>query len=319
MRAVVVEQFGPPSVARIAEVPVPPVGPGQVRVAVASAAINPVDLVTRRGALHEAGLHDAAPVRLGWDVAGTVTAVGAGVRRLREGQRVIGLSDRLSAPSKTHADQVLLDETAVAAVDEHADLISFGALPLAGLTAWQALDLAHVGAGSTLLVTGAAGRVGSTALQLALLRGANVLGAGRTGHRPLVEATGATFVDAAGLAEHVRDVVPGGVDAAIDAAALGAASLDAVRSGGRHVSLVVTESPAPLRGVASSSLAVRADWQQLALVSHLASTGALRLPQVTTIGLDDAVAAYAQAEKADGARYVLVPEAVASSMDAAPL
>ena len=289
------------------EVPVPPVGPGQVLVAVAAAAVNPVDLVTRQGALHQAGLHGGAPVRLGWDVAGTVTAVGAGVRRLRPGQPVIGLSDRLSAPSKAHAEQVLLDETAAAAVDDRAELTRFGALPLAALTAWQALDRARVRPGETLLVTGAGGSVGSMAVQLALLRGAAVVGTGRARHRKLVEDTGASFVGTEGLADQVRDVFPGGVDAAIDAAVLGAPSLDAVRPGGRHVSLVVTERPAPLREITSTSLAVRADWQQLALISHLASSGALRLPDVTPIGLGEAATAYARAEGATGARYVLVP------------
>jgi NADPH2:quinone reductase len=310
VRAVVVEQFGPPHVAKVRDVPVPAVGPGQVLIEVAAAAVDPVDLVTRRGLLLEAGLHGPGPVRLGWDVAGTVTAAGPGVRRLRPGQRVVGLSDRLSAPSKTHAEVVLLDETAAAAVDERADLIRLSTLPLAGLTAWQALDRAQVRAGDTLLVTGAAGAVGSLATQLARVRGATVLGAGRAGHRAEIEAAGATFVAVDGLAENVRALVPGGVDAAVDTSVLGAASLDAVRDQGRHVSLVVTDRPAPLRDVTSTSLAVRADWQQLVLLTHLASTGVLRLPEVTTIGLEDAATAYARAEGGGGRRYVLVPEPV---------
>ena len=130
-----------------------------------STAVNPVDAVTQAGLLRQAGLHDEGAVRLGWDVYGHVEAIGAGVRRLRVGQPVIGLSDRLAAPSKTQAEQVVLDEAAVASAPAELDRQIAATLPLAGCTAWQALDRLNLRTGQSILVTGAAGAVGALAVE----------------------------------------------------------------------------------------------------------------------------------------------------------
>ncbi len=289
MRAVVADTFGGPEVLRVAEVDVPEPGPLQVRIAVDAAAVNPVDVVTRAGILNDAGLHEGLPLRFGWDVIGRVDAVGPGVRRLRVGQTVVGLSDRLSAPSKTHADRVVLDESAVAAAPPDLPVPVGAALPLAGLTAVQALDLLDLAAGQSLLVTGAGGAVGSVAMQLARLRGLRVVAAGRSADAAAALALGAdAFVDAArDLPEAVRRLVPGGVDGALDAAGLATASLDAVRTGGAHLSLNVLARPAPLRHIRSESLAVAADWEQLTVLAMLAATGVLEVAVVEELGIDD--------------------------------
>lgn len=277
MLAAFVERFGGPEVLQVAEVPVPEPGVGQVRITVLSAAVNPVDVATRAGVLHTAGLHGQAPVRLGWDVFGRIDTVGGEVHRLRVGQLVIGLSDRLAASTKTHADQVVLDEAAVAAVPAELDPVVGATLPLAGLTAWQALDLLDLRAGQTLLITGAAGAVGGLAVQLARLRGLQVIAAGRPSQEQTVSRLGAPhFVHVApDLATRIRGCVPGGVDGSLDAAGLYNPSLDAVRNGGSHVSLAVQDRPAPLRAVRSHSLAVSADWQQLTVLAGLAASVAL--------------------------------------------
>ncbi len=289
MRAVVADGYGGPEVLRLAEVDVPDPGPAQVRIEVDAAAVNPVDVVTRAGILHRAGLHDGLPLRFGWDVIGRVVAVGADVRRLREGQRVIGLSDRLSASSKTHADLVVLDENAVAAIPADLPTAAGAGLPLAGLTATQALDILDLTAGNSLLVTGAGGAVGSIAVQLARLRGLRVVAVGRPSDESPATARGAdVFVESGShLGDTVRAVVPGGVDGAVDAAGLGIAALDAVRTGGGHVSLNVLVRPAPLRGVRSVSLAVAADWEQLTVLGMLATTGALTVAVAEELALDD--------------------------------
>ena len=294
MRAVVAETFGGPEVLQVAELDVPQPAPLQVRIAVDAAAVNPVDVVTRAGILHDAGLHDAGlheglPLRFGWDVIGRVDAVGAGVRRLRVGQSVIGLSDRLSARSKTHADCVVLDESAVAAAPPDLPVPVGAALPLAGLTAVQVLNMLGLVAGQSLLVTGAAGAVGSLAVQLARLRGLRVVAAGRSADATTALGLGADeFVDAArDMPEAVRRLVPGGVDGALDAAGLATASLDAVRTGGAHLSLNVLTRPAPLRHIRSASLAVAADWEQLTVLAMLAATGVLQVAVVEELGLGD--------------------------------
>lgn len=289
-----VERFGGPENLRVAEVDTPELGDHQVRVAVAAAAVNPVDVATRAGVLRRAGLHDRLPVRLGWDVYGRVEAVGSGVRRLREGLAVIGLSDQLSAPSKAQADWVVLDEGAVAAVPAELDAAVGSCLPLAGSTALQALDRLDLRAGQTVLITGAGGAVGGLGVQLAAIQGLRVVAAGRPADEDLARRYGAEwFVQACpDLADRVRERLPGGVDGAVDAAGLGTASLDAVRRRGAHVSLSVGDRPAPLRTVRSESLAVAADWQQLTTLASLATSAALTLTIAGEYSLDEVVAAH---------------------------
>jgi NADPH:quinone reductase len=279
MRTVIAEAFGSSEVLHLVDVDIPQPGPFQVRIAVEAAAVNQVDIVTRSGLLHDAGLHGDPPVRFGWDVCGRVDAVGTDVHRIGVGQRVIGLSDRLSAPSKTHAEAVVLDESAAAVVPSGLDPVVGASLPLAGLTAMEALDQLDLSSGQSVLITGAGGAVGSLAVQLACMNGLRVIGAGRAADEAQVRGFGAdVFLGAgSGTADAVRKVISVGVDGALDAAGLGAISLDAVRSGGAHVSLAVLNRPAPLRHVRSDSIAVAADWRQLAVLASLADTCALRV------------------------------------------
>jgi NADPH:quinone reductase-like Zn-dependent oxidoreductase len=138
MRAVVVRRTG----VVLIETAVPEPAAGQVRIAVAAAGINPVDLATSTGGLVPAGI--AAPREqygLGWDVAGTVDAAGPGVD-LAAGTPVVGLSDQTGIPLKTHAGYVVLDATSVAAAPRNVSLVEAATLPLNALTAVQALDLA---------------------------------------------------------------------------------------------------------------------------------------------------------------------------------
>jgi NADPH:quinone reductase len=279
MREVIAQAFGQPDVLHVVDVNMPEPGSSQVRITVEAAAVNQVDIATRMGLLHDAGLHGDPPVHLGWDVCGLVDAVGSEVHRIRVGQRVIGLSDRLSASSKTHAEAVVLDEDAVAAVPMSLDPVVGACLPLVGLTAFQALNQLDLSFGQSILVTGAGGAVGSLAVQLARMNGLHVIGSGRRNEENLVRDLGAhVFVESgSGTVEAVRGLTRSGVDGAIDAANLFNLSLDAVRSGGAHISLVVLNHPAPLRRVRSESLAVAADWKQLTVLASLADLGAIRV------------------------------------------
>jgi NADPH2:quinone reductase len=289
MRAVVAEAFGPAEVLHLVDVDTPEPESSQVLVVVEATAVNQVDIATRMGLLHDAGLHGSPPVRFGWDVCGRVDAVGTDVRRVRVGQRVIGLSDRLSATSKTHAEAVVLDEDAVSAVPNDLDPDVCATLPLAGLTAMQALDQLNLSPGQSVLVTGAGGAVGSLAVQLACLNGLNVIGSGRASDEDLVRGFGAdVFIEAGpGVSDAVREITSSGVDGALDTAGLINLSLDAVRSGGSHVSLAVLDRPAPLRRVRSESIAVAASWKQLTVLASLAHTGNIRVSIAKVLELED--------------------------------
>ncbi|MFG3142537.1 NADP-dependent oxidoreductase [Streptomyces sp. NPDC048211] len=221
MKAVIVRSFGGPEVLEVAEVPVPEPGSGQVRIRVAAAAVNPVDIQTRSGALTAAGLlPDREVIGIGWDVAGTVEALGPEVVGFRLGDLVIGLSDRLALSLKTQAEHVVLDVDAVAAMPAGTDLVAAATLPLGGLTAAQALDITGAKLGDTLLVTGAAGAVGGYTVQLAALAGVRVVAVAGVGDEELLHDLGAEFFvpRTADLPAAVRDLVPGGVHAAVDAA-----------------------------------------------------------------------------------------------------
>ncbi|MEU3461896.1 NADP-dependent oxidoreductase [Streptomyces sp. NPDC006733] len=269
MRAVIVRSFGGPDVLEVEEVPVPEAGSGQIRIRVAAAAVNPVDLQTRSGALTAGGVLPPREVLgIGWDVAGTVEALGPQVTGFRRGDAVIGLSDRLALPLKAQAEYVVLDADAVASVPAGTDLVAAATLPLGGLTAAQALDAAGAGPGDTLLVTGAAGAVGGYAVQLAAAAGVRVVAVAGAGDEEVVRDLGAEFFvpRTADLPAAVRAAVPGGVHAAVDAASVGMLALDAVRGGGALVS-VLGNAPTPLRGIRVSNVWIRADGPRLAALA----------------------------------------------------
>lgn len=298
MRAVVVRSFGGPEVLEVAEVPVPQAGPGQVRIRVAAAAVNPVDVATRAGALAGAGLMTGGEqVGVGWDVAGVVEEVGAGVDAVAVGDRVIGMSDRLDLPVKAQAEQVVLDADVVAPAP--GDLVAAATLPLNASTALQGLDLLGLAPGQTVLVTGAAGAVGGFAVELAVARGLRVVAAASDGDEELVRGLGASeFVPrSAPLADAVRRAVPGGVDGALDAAVVGLPALDAVRGGGAFVSVISGAMPLPLRGIRVANVFVRADGAALRELSALAARGALTLRVADTLPLADVAEAHRRLEK----------------------
>ncbi len=236
MRAVIVRSFGGPEVLEVAEVAVPEPGPGLVRIRVSAAAVNPVDVATRSGALHAAGPLPARPVvGIGWDVAGVVDVAGG---PFAVGDEVVGLRDRLPLPLGAQAEYLVLDASVVARAPRTVSLVEASTLPLNGLTAWQALDLLAVPPGGTVLVTGAGGAVGGFAVQLAVARGLRVVAL--AGDEELARSFGASWFVPRGVADlggAVRALVPGGVDGVVDAAVLGVEALDAVRGGGSFVSV----------------------------------------------------------------------------------
>jgi NADPH:quinone reductase-like Zn-dependent oxidoreductase len=264
MKAVIIRSYGGPEVLELADVPPPSPGPGQLRIRTTAAAVNPVDLATRAGALTQAGILRPLPVTgIGWDVAGTVDALGDGVTGFAVGDPAVGLCDLPGRALKAQAEYVVLDATAVGTVPPGTDLIGAATLPLNGLTAAQALDLLSPAA-QTVLVTGAAGAVGGYAVELAARDGRHVVATAAAGDEELVRSLGAKdFVPrGADLPTAVRALLPGGADAAVDAAHLGLPALDAVRGGGEFVA-VLGGAPLPLRGIRVRNVWIHADGPRL--------------------------------------------------------
>ena len=212
MKAIQYSRFGGPEVLEIVDLADPHPAPGQIRVAVRAAAVNPVDWKMRSGMMG-----GELPQTTGREVAGVVDEVGEGVTDVRPGDRVFGFA----AAGGGAAEFAVLAE--YAPIPPSLDFAEAAGLPVAVETAVRTLDLLGVTAGTTLLVNGAAGAVGSSAAQIARSRDARVIGTASAKNHDYLRSLGAeptTYGE--GLTERVRALAPGGVDVALDAAGGGA-------------------------------------------------------------------------------------------------
>jgi NADPH:quinone reductase len=230
---VVAAAFGGPEVLALVEEPVPDPGPGEVVLEVRAAGVNPVDWKRYSGAM---GADPAQlPMRLGAEAAGVVAAAGEGAGGV--GDEVIAF--RIDGAYATH---VVVPVAAVVPRPEALSWEQAGGLMLAGVTAVHALVATGVGEGDTLLLHAAAGGVGLMAVQVAVARGARVIGTASEAHHDALRALGAEPVTyGPGLAERVRVLAPQGADAAIDAVGTDEAidvSLELVRDRARIATIV---------------------------------------------------------------------------------
>ncbi|MDT0392177.1 NADP-dependent oxidoreductase [Streptomyces dubilierae] len=296
MRAVVVNAFGGPEAVEVVRTEVPEPGARQVRIKVAAAGLNPVDAGVRAGVFGGAGKR----IGLGWDVAGTVDAVGV-AGSWRVGDEVVALDYGMVKPLGTHAEYVVVDTDAVAPAPASVDAVHAATLPLNALTAAQALDLLELDPGQSLLVTGAAGAVGGYAVRLAAHRGIPVTGLARAADEGFVRSLGAGHATGDTVADR-------GFDAVLDAAVLGEPALAWVRDGGRYLGVIPQAEPAPVRGVRTGAVEVSADGARLAELVRLVDEGVLETRVAQTFALDDAAKAHARLDEGGlRGRLVLVP------------
>jgi NADPH:quinone reductase-like Zn-dependent oxidoreductase len=217
-RAVQLDAFGGPEVLDVRAVPAPQAGPGQVRVRVTAAGLNPMDWIMTADAETAARFGLSLPAGFGTDYAGVVDQIGAGVTGFAAGDRVFG-----SALSRAVADFVVVDAAGGSAANEAhhtpdgVDDRTAATLAIAGRTASAAVAVVDPGPDDTVLIGGAAGGVGVFALQLARIAGARVLGTGSASSAEFLRDLGAEpVVYGDGLADRVRALAPGGVTAALD-------------------------------------------------------------------------------------------------------
>jgi NADPH:quinone reductase-like Zn-dependent oxidoreductase len=209
MKAVQYTEFGGPEVLKLVDLPDPHPAPGQIRVVVRAVGINPIDWKQRRGGPFGGEL----PQTTGRDVAGVVDELGEGVSDVALEDRVFGLA----VGSTAAAGLALLAD--YAPIPLSLDFAHAAALPVAIETATRCLELLDVSQGTTLLINGAAGAVGSAAVQLARARGAHVIGTASPGNHDYLRSLGAEPTTyGSGLAQRVRAIAPDGIDAALDAA-----------------------------------------------------------------------------------------------------
>ncbi|WP_060176832.1 NADP-dependent oxidoreductase [Streptomyces sp. IMTB 1903] len=290
MRAIVVNEWGGPENLVEREIERPEPGLGEVLVRVHAAGVNPVDWKTRAsGALIAWG---ETPI-LGWDVSGTVEAVGPGVTLYAPGDEVYGMP-HFPRQAGGYAEYVAAPARHFARKPASLDHVQAAALPLAALTAWQALvDTAGVTAGQRVLVHAAAGGVGHLAVQIAKARGAYVIGTASAAKHDVLRGLGADeLIDyrSVDFAEAVSDV-----DVVLDALGGDTAerSLKVLRSGGHLVSLPGPDSvPADADGVNAAWVLVDPDLKGLEAIADLADKGLLKPLVETVLPLADAARAH---------------------------
>jgi NADPH:quinone reductase-like Zn-dependent oxidoreductase len=301
MRAIVITEPGGPEALQLIEAPLPEPGADEIRLRVAAAAVNPVDAGTRAGVFHALGWIDQPEhTGIGWDVAGTVDALGPGVTGPAVGTAVAAVLTTLNVPLGSYAEYVVVPADSVAPVPAELDPVAAATIPLNALTAEQALDLLDVDPGSDLLVTGAAGGVGGYLLPLALARGFRVSGLARQSDAEFVRATGAELLTELPAAPRF--------DVVIDAASLVRPALDAVRSDGQYIGVTPADVPESVRGIRTGAVRIVHDGSRLAQLLQLAADGTLAVRIAGTLPLAEAGEAHRLLAKGGTrGRYLLVP------------
>ncbi len=273
MKAVSYRTYGGPEVLEYGDLPKPKVGPDAVLIEVRAAAVNPVDWKVQAGYL-DGMIQPVFPVVPGWDVSGVVVELGADTPEFQVGDEVIGYVREDFVSRGTFAEYVAAPVRTLARKPANLTFEQAAGLPLAGLTAYQALKAAEVGEGDTVLVHAAAGGVGSLAVQLAAHLGARVVGTASERNHDYLRSLGTepvTYGD--GLADRVRALVPEGVSVV----------LDFVGGGAVHTSPQVTAAGARLVSIADPDVAalggrllwVRPDTADLTALSRLAEQDVL--------------------------------------------
>ncbi|MEW9532760.1 NADP-dependent oxidoreductase [Microbispora sp. NPDC049125] len=310
MRTITQSVFGGPSVLQVTEVERPAPDHGQVLIKVGAAGYNPVDSVVRSGLFPLLG---EPPFTLGWDVAGVIEETHPGVSAFQPGDEVFGLVGFPSA-GNAYADYVVASPNEIVRKPARLTFEEAAALPLSGLTAWQALTgIARLDAGRRVLVHRAAGGVGHLAVQLAKQRGAYVIGTATAakheflrglGADQLIDHTAADFVTETEPVDVVLDLL-GGEYAERSAAVLKPGGLLIGAIGGN---LGITPERAAELGVRLQVLSVRPLAADLAALGALAETGRLKVHVEQAVPLAEAAKAHEIGEtgRVTG-KIVLVP------------
>ena len=296
-RAVAIVEPGGPEVLRVVERDVRDPGPGEVRLAVRAAAVNPTDI-----ALRERGDDTTPPPWVpGMDAAGTIESAGAGVDDLAVGDEVMAAVTPRRPEGGAQAGLLVAPAASVVPIPHGATLEQAATLPMNGLTALRGLELLGLEPGSTLGVTGGAGLLASYVIPLAKLRGLRVIADAKPADEEVVRGFGADVVLPRGdeLPEAMRVAAPGGVDGVFDTAVLGRGIFAAIRPGGglayvRTWSGDDVEDGIAIHRVLVREVLERTDW--LRELSDLAGRGVLALRVADTFPPERAADAHRQME-----------------------
>ena len=297
MRAIAIKQFGTTDELQLLELPIPVPSYGEVLIRIAASGVNPVDVLLREGFAADA--HSQFPIIMGVDLAGTVESVGLGVTEFKPGDTVYA---HKKGGNGTYAEYAVLPSEWVARQPSSLNHLESSAVPCAALTAYQAItEVLQISAGQTILITGAAGGVGSFAVQIAAGLGAYVIAtASSRNHRFLQELGAAEVIDynTTDFVTAVRSQHSDGVDAVLTTVGGDTKyrSIQTIRDRGRLV-LISSEDPAgpaPERDIQRTMFYARADAKSLDAITALIDTGKLKVFVERVIPLEHAKEAQQQ-------------------------
>jgi NADPH:quinone reductase-like Zn-dependent oxidoreductase len=300
MKAIVLHQYGGPEVLKFEEYPDPVPGPGEVLVRVAATSVNPIDYKRRAGLtkdfypMHFPGL-------IGVDLAGTVVKIGVGVEGFSAGDQVFAMTDN------TYAELCVVKASVLAKVPKGLDLIQAAALPLVTTTGNQLLSATGITAGQTVLVAGAAGNVGRSAVFTAKQRGASVIAGVLKRQLDEARTIGADQVAATDDDTAIANLPP--LDAVADTVGGRTAEIliAKVKPGGVYASVVVVpQNAAKYPSVKVVSVFSKFDRKTLEFMAEAVRDGKLIIPISQKLPLREAAEAQAEAEKGNVGKILLV-------------
>ncbi len=287
-----------PSSSDLVTLPDPVPQAGEVVIRIVAAGVNPVDWKIREGLLQQRLPH-RFPLVPGWEAAGYIETTGPGANRFRPGDAVWSYTRLPEVHHGAYAERIALPESMVAHKPAAFFFYEAGAVPLAGLTAYQALRRkGDVGPGATVLVHAAAGGVGHLAVQIAKSAGARVLGTAGKANLDFVRSLGAEAIDytAGDFRDAVRALCPDGVTVAFDTVGgeVQAKTYDVVQKGGRLVSIASPPDAAEgkRRGIEAHYVFVEPSATDLDALGALANEGRLRVYVSSVLPLSAAAEAH---------------------------
>jgi NADPH:quinone reductase-like Zn-dependent oxidoreductase len=294
-RAVRFDRYGDVDVLDVVEVERPVPGPNEVLVRVKAAGINPGEASIRKGLLHEQ-FPATFPSGEWSDLAGVVEEIGPGVEGFEVDEPVLGWTDQRAS----HAELVVVPADQLTRKPDGVSWEAAGALFVAGTTAYATVRAVGASSGDTVVVSGAAGGVGSLAVQLAVITGAAVIGlAGETNHQWLLEHGAVPVAYGDGVADRIREVSEGKVDAFIDTFGSGyvALAVDELGVAPERVDTIIDWAAGQKYGVKMEGTAFAASIDVLAELAKLIDEGRLEVPIARVYALGDVRDAFREVEQ----------------------
>lgn len=291
MKAIRIHEFGGPEVLRYEDIPESQPGPGEVRIRVIAAGVNPIDWKIRRGYMEL-----PLPMTMGSDVAGVVDAIGQGVDSFQPEDEVFG---KASAGQGGYAEYTVVNSTQIAQKPKSIGFIESAAIPTAGLAAWQSLfDIAGLEHGQTVLIHGAAGGVGSFAVQFAKWKGAYVIGTASSKNAEFLKGIGCDEV--IDYRNQQFEEIVSNLDVVLDT--IGGDTLErswgVLKPGGFLVTTVasIPEGTPQKHGVRAERLMTQADGKELAQIAAIIDERKIKPIVTTVLPLADAQKAHEMSE-----------------------